>query len=131
MRKMFPSEALEKVYEEGTWEISSGSFALSKNLKSLEIGYQYKIYLNVRDNNDETFRVESEIGVTKDFVNFVSGDLSIIVNDGNNISGGKNFRLNLSSDAINTAFNCTLNFSGTTTEEVDFRYLITRSKIYW
>ena len=130
MRKMFPSEALEKVYEEGVWEIDSGSIALSKNLKSLESGYQYKIYLNVKGDASTISRVETEIGISKSFITFIDNKSLLYPTNPNTIDGGSSYRVELyKNDAITCG--CILKFTGTLTAKVYFRYLITRSKIYW
>ncbi len=127
---MFPSEALEKVYDKGVWEIPSGTSSFRKKLKDFEIGYQYKIYLNVKSDSVYPARFETELGVDKDFLLFIEdgGELTFKVEG--TIGGSSNYTLFLTQFGDNY-FTTNLSFDGTTNEKVYFRYLITRSKIYW
>ncbi len=131
MRKMFPSEALEKVYDEGVWEIASGSNNIvNKRLKDFESDYQYKIYLNVKGSADTLNRSETEIGITNSFIAFLEDKGIDYITLGGNIDGGSNFRVEVRKIGT-TSCSVYLKFSGTTSGIIKFRYLITRSKIYW
>ena len=130
MKRMFPSEALEQVYEKGVWEIPSGSIDFSKTLKNLEIGYQYKIYLNVKSDSEYPTRFQTEIGVDKSFLVFIEDDGELNFKVEGTIGGVNNYYLSLF-QVDDVYFQSNLEFKGTTTEKVYFRYLITRSKIYW
>ena len=129
MRKMFPSESLEKVYDEGVWEIPIGSNNAVKPINHLQAGYQYKIYLNIKGGTAFISRFETEIGIGVSFISYVDVKTIQYIAD-NAMGGGTSYRIELTK-LDNTKMNCVLKHSGTTTSEVSFRYLITRSKIYW
>lgn len=136
MRRMITSkkeiqliDTTEEIFETGVWVIPSGSLVKIKVLKDLVAGYQYKIYLNVKGSASSLGRLETELGITTDYISFV--DTKYI-----------NFPIAFSTDGVNT-FRCIiakktvstmqfdLRFDDTPTGEISFRYLLTRSKVYW
>lgn len=137
MRRMLTSRQIEildsmteEVFESGVWEISSGKADETLSLKNLEIGYQYKIYLNVTTQTPQqasVIRLETELGLSQDYYNFLSNEkyMEFALGD---FEGGTNFRLLLTQDQgrITTE----LAFDDALTNSVKFRYLITRHKLY-
>ena len=136
MRKMITSkkeqqllDMTESVIESGVWVIPSGTTGMGKELKKLESGYQYKIYLNIKGTAVHISRTETEIGVTEDFINFIdSKTLEFMTST--SMDGDSYYRLALKKNT-SKLLNAELRFSDATTSEVMFRYLITRSKLYF
>ena len=141
MRKMITSkkeqqliDMTESIFESGEWVIPSGTTGgagdgLPKALKDLEAGYQYKIYLNVKGNTTAISRIETELGITPSYISFIDTKYVEFVSS-LSISGASSFRMYINKKT-NSTMNCQLLFAGTTTNEISFRYLITRSKLYF
>lgn len=136
MRKMITSkkelqliDMTEEIFESGVWVINSGLTSNSKVLKDLVVGYQYKIYLNIKGTSNSIGRIETELGITPDYISFVNTKfVDILANF--TTDGASSFRSVITKkDDSSMSFN--LWFSGTTTGQVLFRYLITRTKLYW
>ena len=141
MRKMITSkkeqqllDMTESVFESGIWGIPSGTtgdagVGLPKVLKDLEAGYQYKIYLNVKGAHYSISRFETEIGISQSYISFIDTKY-IEFASSITIDGASNCRMLIRKKTSST-LSCDLRFTGTTTAEVSFRYLITRSKLYF
>lgn len=140
MRRMITSkkekqliDMTESVFESGVWVIPSGTIGGSgadrKDLKDLEVGYQYKIYINVKGSSSGISRLETEIGITPSYISFIDTKF-VQFTASTSIDGATDLRMLLTKKNDSTMY-CYLRFSGTTTAEVSFRYLITRSKIYF
>lgn len=124
----------ESVFESGVWVIPSGTTGgvgdgIPKTLKDLEVGYQYKIYLNVKGTISSIIRHETEIGVTSSYIAFVDTKIVEFFASGST-DGGNSFRLYIAKRNDSSLRN-EIRFSGTTTAEISLRYLITRSKLYF
>ena len=141
MRKMITSkkeqqllDMTESVFESGVWVIPSGTTGgagdgVPKVLKDLEAGYQYKIYLNIKGTGAIISRLETEIGISQSYMSFIDTKRFEFVSP-STIDGASNYRMYVNKKTSST-LNCDLRFTGTTTDEVSFRYLITRSKLYF
>ena len=126
---MFPSEAREKVYDEGVWEIASGAVNETFTLKNLDVGYQYKIYLNASNASEPTIRrFETEIGLSQNYSDFIQTGKTIQFLMGS-LVGASNMSMLVYKQSSGVLTN-RLNFTGTTTGAIEWRYLITRHKLY-
>ena len=117
----------ESIYESGVWELLTGATTNNKVLRDLEKGYQYKIYLNVKGiGSFGILRIQSEIGASADYINYMGASYYTVFNLGSN-SGGVFTGLVTYKNA--NALSITLGFTGTLTSDVKFRYLITRQAL--
>ena len=138
MRRMITSkkekqliDMTESVFESGTLEIPSGTSMANQSLLPFKPGYQYKIYSNVKAVGvNEISRFESEIGVSQSYIDFFNADSFIVFAMAPvTVAGITSFRISISkgTNELLVSLRC----NGTSTSNISWRYLITRSKIYF